>query len=289
MWNSSPSLSTISVFLLTCQGESCTLPAMIPQVHFNFGPTSLDRFYQLALPLVPGGVFIGGLLMTRPGLGQPLWDVVGLGQYGLLLILLFAAYVAGVLLFAFSAMVTVVVSGFASIPFNSWKPVRASYFLSQCSIWRQVASKFLGELAPVLPQNPPPVSVTEKIMRSMKDLTEKHQHDELWEEWYRILQDYLLRDVPTFPNEMLFVWTGLQATGWATIALSFVTPVLRHWPVYVLVAILISFAALLPLLAGLSYLGSERLSYWYFTARLLAEIRKAEASTGEPGQQQPNR
>lgn len=260
---------------------------MIPQVHFNFGPTSLDRFYQLVLPVVPGGVFIGGLLMARPGLGQSLRDAVGLGQYGLLFILLFAAYVAGVLLFTFSAMMTVVVSGLASIPFNSWKPVRPSYFLSQCSIWRQVASKFLGELAPVLPQNPTPVSVTEKIMRPMKNLTDKQQHDELWEEWYRILQDYLLRDVPTLPNEMLFMWTGLQATGWATIALCFMTPHVRHWPVYVLAAIPILFGALLPLLAGLSYLGSERLSYWYFTARLLAEVRTTESSTGETGQQQP--
>jgi hypothetical protein len=260
---------------------------MIPQVHFNFGPTSLDRFYQFALPVVPGGVFVGGALMAHAAMWQSLRDTLGLGQYGTLLAVLFAAYVAGVVLFAFSAMVTAVVTGVGAIPFNSWKPIRDSYFLSQCTIWRQVAAKFLGELAPVLPTNPAPVSVTEKIMRPMKDLTEKRQHDELWEEWYRILQDYLLRNVPILPDEMIFVWIALESTGWAAVVLSFVNPHIRHWAVYGVAGILILSGALLPLLTGLSYMGSERLTYWHFTARLLAEIHKAESSTGELQPQQP--
>jgi hypothetical protein len=251
---------------------------MIPQVHFNFGPTSFDRFYQLSLPLIPGGVFTGGLLLAHPALGSSLRNALGLSQYADLVALVFASYVVGFVLFASSSILTGIASGIAQgLVFRSWTPTRSSWFLSQCTVWRKVAATFLGEkLAPTFPENQPASSVMEKIMAPMKDLANRQQHDALWEEWYRILQDYLLRDAPIISNEIAFIWVGLQATGWASVALCFVNPSARHWAVYMLASVFILFGALFPFLATLSYLGSERLSYWDFTARLLAEVRAQE-------------
>jgi len=251
---------------------------MIPQVHFNFGPTSFDRFYQLSLPLIPGGVFTGGLLLAHPTLGLFLRDALGLSQYAELVALTFATYVVGFVLFASSSILTGIASGIAQgLVFRSWTPKRWSWLLSQCTVWRKVAARFLGEeLAPTLPENQPASSVMEKIMAPMKDLADKQKYDALWEEWYRILQDYLLRDVPVTSNDMAFIWIGLHATGWAGVALCFVNPSARHWPVYTLASVFILFGALFPFLAALSYLSTERLSYWDFTARLLAEVRTRE-------------
>ncbi|HEV3480926.1 MAG TPA: hypothetical protein VGR97_01210 [Candidatus Acidoferrales bacterium] len=261
---------------------------MIPQVHFNFGPTSFDRFYQLSLPLIPGGVFIGGLLLAHPTLGFSLRDALGLSQYAELLALIFAAYVVGFVLFASSAILAGIASGIAQgLVFRSWKPTRWSWLLSQCTVWRKVTAKFLGEeLAPKLPENQPASSVMEKIKAPMKDLADKQQHDALWEEWYRILQDYLLRDVPVISNDMMFIGVGIQATGWAGVALCFVNASARHWAVYVLASVFILFGALFPFLATLNYLGTERLSYWDFTARLLAEVRTREMQKSKVNHQE---
>jgi hypothetical protein len=251
---------------------------MMPQIHFNFGPTSLDRLYQVSLPLIPGGVFTGGLLMAQPGIGLSLRNAFGSNPYAGLAVFIFATYIVGFVLFAWSSILAGIASGITQgLVFRSWTPARWSWLLSQSAVWRKVAAMFLGkELAPAVPENQPPSSVMEKITAPIKDLANKQQSDALWEEWYRILQDYLLRDAPLISNEIAFVWVGLQATGWAGLALSFVNPHARHWAVYVLALIFILFGALFPFLAILSYLGAERLSYWDFTARLLAEVRVRE-------------
>ncbi len=261
---------------------------MVPQVHFNFGPTSFDRLYQLSLPLIPGSVFTGGLLLAHPALGFSLRNALGLSQYAGLVTLVFAAYVVGFVLFASSSILAGIAFGIAQgLVFRSWIPTRWSWLFSQCTAWRKVAARFLGEeLAPALPGNQPASSVMEKIMAPMKDLADKQQHDALWEEWYRILQDYLLRDVPIISNEIAFIWVGLQATGWAGVALCFVNPSARHWAVYMLASVFILFGALFPFLATLTYLGTERLSYWDFTARLLAEVRAQEMETSKVDDQE---
>jgi hypothetical protein len=259
---------------------------MAPQFHFNFGPTSFDRAYQLSLPLIPGGLFTGGLLMAHPGLALSARNALGLGENMGFLVLVFVAYAVGFVMFAASAILTGIVSGITQgLVFRSWTPTRWSWLLSQSTVWRQVATEFLGKvLAPAMPENQPPTSVMEKIMAPMKDLSNKQQHDALWEEWYRVLQDYLLRDVPVISNEIAFVWVGLQATGWASVALCFMSPHARHWAVYLLSSTFILFGALFPFLAMLSYLGSERLTYWDFTARLLAEIHSpaTQEKSSEP-------
>lgn len=247
---------------------------MLPQIHFNFGPTAFDRIYQLSLPIIPGGVFVGGLFQARPDLFITLRSAVSLHPYASFAVFVFAAYVAGFVLFGVSAMLTGIVSGITQgLVLRSWTPLRASYSLSQCTIWRQVASKFLGELAPALPENPAPTTVIEKVTRPMKQLTEKRQNDELWEEWYRILQDYLLRGTPLISNDAWFVWIAAHATAWAIVFLAFVNTHVRHWWAYVPAVILILLGSLFPFLITLSYVSSERLAYWDFTARLLAEIK----------------
>ncbi len=247
---------------------------MVPQVHFNFGPTSFDRFYQLSLPLIPGGVFTGGALIAKPNLGIWFRSAFTFHSYAGMAAFIFAAYLAGSVFFTLSAILTGIVSAIAQgVAFRSWTPLRASWSLSKCTIWRQVATRFLGELAPALPDSSPTASVMEKIQAPMTNLANKTQHDQLWEEWYRVLQDYLLRDTPLISNDVMVVWLAGQATAWAFLALSFVTPHARHWPVYVLSAIVILIGTMFPFLVTLNYLQSERLSYWDFTARLLAEIR----------------
>jgi hypothetical protein len=261
---------------------------MLAQIHFNFGPTAFDRIYQLSLPLVPGGVFTGGLLLARPGLGLSLRNAITINPYLGVTAVAFTAYLTGFLFFGISAMVTSVVSGVTEgLVFRAWMPLRASYSLSQCTIWRQVAAKFLGELAPALPENPVPTSVIEKVMRPMKELTERRQLDELWEEWYRILQDYLLRGTPLISNEIMLVWLTAHATAWALFVLSFIDPQVRYWWIYVPTLILIFFGSLFPFLITFSYVSSERLTYWDFTARLLAEIRGRPLSAADTVEKKP--
>ena len=264
---------------MTLVARRCTLRLkMIPQIHLNFGPTSLDRVYQFSLPLIPGGLFTGGLLFAHPSFGISLRNALGLSEPASLLAFVFAAYVAGFVLFAASGIVTGIVSGIVQgVVFRRWVPMRWSRLLSQSSVWRTVASEFLGDkLRPNFPQSEPPTSVLEKITASIKQIGEKTQQDAIWEEWYRVLQDYLLRDVPMISNDVAFTWVALQATGWAGIALSFAAPPARHWIVYLLAVIFISFGSLFPFLTTLSYLSSERLTYWDFTAKLLAEAREGD-------------
>ncbi len=252
---------------------------MTPQFHFNFGPTSFDRAYQFSLPLIPGGLFIGGLLMAHPGLALSVRNALGLGENVGFAVLVFVAYTTGFVLFAASGILTGIVSGITQgLVFRSWTPKGWSWLLSQSTIWRQVATAFLGKaLAPASPENQPPTSVMEKIKAPFNELRNKQQHDALWEEWYRILQDYLLRDVPVISNDTAFVWVALQSTGWAIVALCFLSPHARHWGEYLLASTFILFGALFPFFAMLTYLGSERLTYWDFTARLLAEVRSPNA------------
>ena len=255
---------------------------MLPQIHLNFGPTAFDRVYQIALPLVPGSVFVGGLLLARSDLVTKVQAATGFGPHVVPIILGIGTYACGLMLFGLSAIITGTASGIAqNLAFRSWAPIRGSYLLSQCTVWRKVALEFLGALAPVPPENPPAVSLIEKINQGMKEVRDRLKHDELWEEWYRILQDYLLRDSQLLASDQMFLWIGLEAIGWAVLTLSFFTPYVRHWPLYGIAAIFILFGAFLPFLVLLGYVGSERLSYWDFTAKLLAEIKKRETDAGQ--------
>ncbi len=188
---------------------------MIPQVHFNFGPTSFERFYQLGLPLIPGGVFSGGLIITRLDLTGPLRSAFAFHPYVGIAAFLFTAYVIGFVFFGLGVLLTGSISAVAQgFVFRLWAPSRWSYVLSQCTIWRQVAASFLGtELAPAMPKGEPTSSAFEKIKAQIADLGNKTRNDQLWEEWYRVLQDYLLRDVPLISNDVMFVWVAMQGTA----------------------------------------------------------------------------
>jgi hypothetical protein len=265
---------------------------MIPQIHLNFGPTALDRLYQFSLPLIPGGLFIGGVLIGHPEIGASIRHSFELSEAANLFGYAFLAYIAGFVLFAASGIVAGIVSGIVqSLVFRRWTPLRWSRSLSQCTAWRSVAASFLGnKLAPALPQTQPTTSAFEQIMASIKKLGEKQNYDAIWEEWYRILQDYLLRDVPIISNDVAFTWVALQATGWAGVALCCVDVAARHWIVYLLASTFILFGALFPFLTTLSYLSGERLTYWDFTAKLLAEVRAGEIPhKGAPNSLRPEK
>lgn len=252
---------------------------MFAQVQFNFGPTSFDRVYQAALPLIPGGILAMGVMLARPGVGSPVWSALVSHPYAVGGAVMLAAYIAGFILFGLSALITGTLSGIAiHVTFRSWNPIRASYSLSKYTLWRQVAARFLGkELTPTIPESVPPTTAMEKINASIQQLGAKTQHDQLWEEWYRILQDYILRDTPLVTNYDAFFWLTLHATGWAGIAVCFASSHERHWPVYFVAAIFILFGSMFPFLATLNYLTGERLTYWTFTAKLLSEVRAREA------------
>ena len=189
--------------------------SLVPQVHFNFGPTSFDRFYQVLLPIIPGGVFVGKWLWNRPDLVLSMRDALGLSPYATVPVFVFIAYVAGFVLFASSGIFTGIVSGVAQgLLFRRWVPLRSSATLSKCTNWRLVAGKFLDELKPSTPEPQPPSAVMDKILKPMKDLANKRDEDVLWEEWYRILQDYLLRDTPIISNDSFFISVAVEATGW---------------------------------------------------------------------------
>ena len=252
---------------------------MFPEVHLNFDRLMFDRLYQfLLVPFIPGAVLVGGLVVLRPDLASSFVTVWGINPYVRLGIVVVAAYIVGWVLFGGSLLITGVATGIFSQLLRKHTFVRSNQGLWQRSNWRKLAEKFLGpELTPIAPSTviPSPEKITpEQIGTSFKkNVQDSMNYNAEWEEWYNILQDYLLRDVPLISNDTMTLIMALETTGWAIIFLSVASSHARHWEFPVLGAALILIGILTPIGVVSSYLTSDRLTYWAFTARLLAEVR----------------
>jgi hypothetical protein len=75
----------------------------------------------------------------------------------------------------------------------------------------------------------------------------------------------------------------VQATGWAVIFLSVISGHALYWTVVALAWLFVLVGSTFYFFSGLAYATSDRLTYWDFTARLLAEIHKMElrANSGQ--------
>ncbi len=241
--------------------------SMLPEVHVNFDQLTFERVYQIFLPLIPGCTLVGGLLMAHPQGTSALAAALGLGRYARIGALICCVYVVGLILYGFGVVITSYCSmllawlfGKIKIPF----PERQNQVPSKSTIWRRVASEFLGTLTPLPPSPPlPPIA----------------GNDVEWQDFYNVLQDYVLRRSPILHNELLLLFTNLQAAGWALTYLFWRTALRGHWSVILVSIILILFTASFPFGVNFVYWKYDRLTPWDFTARLINEIKIHEKSS----------
>lgn len=239
--------------------------ALLPEIHVNFGQITFERFYQVFLPLIPGGTLVGGLVLAHPQRVHDMEFNLGLGRYSRVVILVCSVYIAGLILYGISLAISGNCSVFlAGLVPKLWPPMRPNEAPSKSWVWRCVASEFLGTSLspPHLPMPAPPLS----------------GNDVQWQDLYNVLQDYALRGAAVLPNELLLVFTHLQATGWALFYLYWKTGLRGHWSVMVASVILILSFAPVPFTANFFYWKYDRITPWDFTARLINEIKIRERS-----------
>jgi len=257
---------------------------MFPQIHLNFGPTSVDKLYQIAVPLIPGSLVVAGTFLLRPSLRSQLaaiFDPHSSVWFGTLLL---CTYVVGYILYALSGTAAGFVSGGLLLVFNFWNPERPNFLLSQRPIWRKVAGEFLGKT--LAPAEPPAIAITPENIGTagsmFKDsFNARIEHNAQWQEWYNVLQDFLLKGTPVLNPDAAFVLLGVQATGWAVIYLSVLSGHALSWTIVALAWLFVFVGSSFYFFSTLSYVTSDRLTYWDFTAQLLAETRKAESATSD--------
>jgi hypothetical protein len=185
-------------------------------------------------------------------------------------------------LYALSGTAAGFVSGGLLLVFNFWNPERPNFLLSQLPIWRKVAGEFLGKT--LAPAEPPPIAITPENIGTagsmFKDsVNARMEHNAQWQEWYNVLQDFLLKGTPVLNPDAAFVLLGVQATGWAEIYLSVLSGHALSWTIVALAWLFVFVGSSFYFFSTLSYVTSDRLTYWDFTARLLAETRKPESVT----------
>jgi hypothetical protein len=244
--------------------------ALLPEVHVNVGQLTFERIYQIFLPLIPGCTLVGGLMLAHPQSANTIALNLGLGRYFRIGVLLCCIYVVGLTLYGFSVVITSYCSilvgwffGKIKIPF----PKRQNEVPSKSTIWRRVAAEFLGTLTP---------------LQAGPHLPAIAGNDVEWGDFYNVLQDYLLRGTPVLNNELLLLFTYLQATSWALMYLYWRTAMRGHWSVLVVSILIILFSATFPFGVNFFYWKYDRLTPWDFTARLINEIKMREKSKAPP-------
>jgi hypothetical protein len=252
--------------------------ALLPEVHVNLDRPTIQHIYQLFLPIVPGGALVIGYAMAHPQHVKCFVAGMGIGYYSLIAAAVFIAYVAGLMLFALSIHVGAMFSfwmGWLCGKIPRLLPIRNNVSTSQSHVWRTVAASFLGdELSP----KPPTVEGATGLFTTSAQFTPPapvsvYNYDVAWNDWYNVLQDYVLH-APPLNSEGYFLFTIVQATCWAVIAVSFHPRFSRHHPfALILVCALALLTALVQFIANYAYLKYDRLSALDFTARLVAAIR----------------
>jgi hypothetical protein len=245
--------------------------ALLPEVHFNLGQVTFERIYQIFMPLIPGSTLVGGLMLAYPASAAVASNALGLGRYSRFVVLVCTIYIVGFVLYGLSVIVTANCSVvLTDTVFKKWPPKRPNDVPSRSTVWRRVASEFLGpSLTPPLPAPSAPALIG---------------NDVEWQDLYNVLQDYVLRGVPILHNELLYFVTYLQATAWALLYLYLRTPMRGHRSVLVLSIIIIVSTVILPFGANFFYWKYDRLTPWDFTARLISEIRVRQMQIPPPGQ-----
>lgn len=222
------------------------------------------------MPLIPGWTLVGGLILAHPHGAYGVAVTLGLGRYSRVAVFLCSVYVAGLVLYGFSVAITSIWSILlANFIGKISPPGRENEVQAKATIWRRVAAEFLGTLAPQAGVNSPAIV----------------GNDVEWRDFYNVLQDYVLRGTPVLHNELLLLFTYLQATAWALMHLYWRTAARGHWSVLVVSMVLILFAATFPFMANFFYWKYDRLTPWDFTARLINEIKMREKSTAAQSQQ----
>ncbi len=253
--------------------------ALLPEVHVNLGQVTFERIYQIFLPLIPGGTLVGGLLLTHPEFASHTTSILGLGRYSRMGFAIFTVYIVGLALYGVSVSVAGTFTWIAALTIGKRiGMLRDNLALSQRPVWRKLAAGFLGNgLVPSLPTSPATLAQAGQANVSQILANIQQQYDYEWQDCYNLLQDYVLRGSPVLPNEILFLWTYLQALGWALLYLYLRTPLRGHWSVALVSASLIFFGATFAYGANFLYWKYDRLTYWDFSARLINEIRTLEA------------
>ena len=236
--------------------------ALLPELHVNLGEFSFERVYQLFLPLVPGGALVGGLVLNDPASLSAKAVAFGIGSYPRVAILVCAAYVTGLALYGVSMLIAGSCTAIVGhVVYKKWPPRRPNSS-SKSLLFRRVAAQFLGESlipsAAVPPYSDPFVG-----------------NDTEWQDWYNILQDYVLRRSWTRLNEIGLLFVHLQATGWALLYLHSRTVIFANRWVFAVSVILIVEGAVIFFGLNYNYWKNDRLSAWDFVARLVGEIRSS--------------
>lgn len=234
--------------------------ALLPEVHLDLRQLTFVRAYEIFLPLVPGGTLVGGLVLAHPASIDAAAISVGMGRYARGATLVCAAYIAGLILYGLSVLVTGICTGILGrIVFAKWPPKRPNLAASQTFLFRRVAAEFLGKsLSPPAPALPTPPLAGNDIE---------------WQDWYNILQDYVLRDSWARLSENVLLFVHLQATGWALIYLRRESVMFRHGAILAVSVALIAAGAAMPFLFNYNYWKNDRLPAWDFLARLIRDLR----------------
>jgi hypothetical protein len=244
--------------------------ALLPEIHVNFDQLTFERIYQVFLPLIPGCTLVGGLMFAHADSVHAITVALGMGRYSRVAVFLGSVYVAGLILYGFSMGIIGNCSTFlAFLVGKMWPPRRQNEVSSKSVIWRRVAAEFLGTLTPLPGPHLPAID----------------GNDVEWQDFYNVLQDYVLRGIPVLHNELLLLFTYLQATSWALMYLYWRTAMRGHWSVLIVSVTTILFSATLPFAVNFFYWTYDRLTPWDFTARLIHEIKMREKSSDPPSQQ----
>jgi hypothetical protein len=255
--------------------------ALLPDVHVNLDRPTIQHIYQLFLPLVPGGALVIGLLSAHPDWFGRFGAASGVGYYSRIAGIIFLAYAVGLMLFLlsvhFGALLTYYLGNLCARS-PKLRPIRTNLSISQNRVWRTVAAEFLGkQLAPTPPALPGVDLFTDTTNLPPPVPLSVQRYDVDWLDWYNVLQDFVLRGTPVLAPDVYFLFTIVQATGWAVIIVSFYSLLGRHHPVALsVVALLVLFTAMVQFMANYFYQQFDRLMPADFTARLLAEIRARE-------------
>ena len=259
--------------------------ALLPDVHVNLDRPTIQHIHQLFLPFVPGGSLVVGFALTHPEYLGYFGAASAVGYFSRVTAVVFVAYVAGLMLFAlsvhFGALFSAVLSDLSGRS-PKLRPFRKNQLISQNRVWRTVANAFLGDgLAP----DPPTIVGSNGVFTTSAAFASPappsvQGYDMAWNDWYNVLQDYVMRGVPILAPEIYFLFANIQATGWAIIIVSLGSRLGRHHLVAVFViALLVILTASAQFGATYLYLKYDRLMAPDFTARLLAEIRAREDAT----------